>query len=173
MARETGSSGSTGWNNSVRSRLYLNRILTDVQGEGRLEADPDLRVLASTKTNYGRLGDEIRVRWKDGVFVPLDAAGSGALASVTKEMVANEAFLRLLRWHEEQGIDVNPKAGPNYAPKVFSSHSKSEGVSRQAFKGAMERLLEASKIWIEKIGPPSRRTTRLTIIEPTSEGEEK
>jgi RecA-family ATPase len=173
MAAGTGSSGSTGWNNSVRSRLYLNRVLTEIQGEkGKpIETDPDLRTLITTKTNYGRKGDEIRLRWSNGVFVALDQAASGAIASLTKEAVANEAFMRLLRLHEAQGIDVNPKAGPNYAPKVFANHSQSEGFSRHAFKNAMERLLHSRKIEVEKIGPPSRKTLRLTISLATADDE--
>ena len=68
MSAGTGSSGSTGWNNSVRSRLYLNRVLTEIPGEkGKLiETDPDLRTLITTKTNYGRKGDEVRLRWSCG-----------------------------------------------------------------------------------------------------------
>ena len=58
-----GTSGSTGWNNSVRSRLYLSRI-TD---EG-FEPDPDARILATKKANYGRTGGEMRLTWKAGVF---------------------------------------------------------------------------------------------------------
>ena len=39
----TGTSGSTGWNNSVRSRLYLERVKDD-----GYEADPDARVARQT-----------------------------------------------------------------------------------------------------------------------------
>jgi RecA-family ATPase len=44
MASGSGTSGSTAWSNSVRARLYLERILDD----GNREIDPDLRVSAAT-----------------------------------------------------------------------------------------------------------------------------
>jgi hypothetical protein len=75
--------------------------------------------------------------------------------------VAEQAFLRLLRWHEEHGIAVSAKPSSAFAPKVFAAHSKSEGFSKHAFKGAMERLLTAGKIKIEEIGPSYRRTSRI------------
>lgn len=54
MASGTGASGSTAWNNSVRSRLYLSRIIQD-----GYEPDPDTRVLTTKKLNSGRIGGEI------------------------------------------------------------------------------------------------------------------
>ena len=65
MAADSGTSGSTAWSNSVRARLYLERILD----EGNREIDPDLRVLRVKKSNYGPVGLELRLRWQSGAFV--------------------------------------------------------------------------------------------------------
>ena len=54
MANGSGISGSTAWNGSVRSRLYLKRVK-----DNDYEADPDARVLTTMKANYGRVGGEI------------------------------------------------------------------------------------------------------------------
>lgn len=171
IAAGTGSSGSTGWNNSVRSRLYFGRVLSEIPGEKRFEADPDLRLLTTTKTNYGRMGDEIRVRWNQGMFEPAGGNVSG-LGALARDVAANEAFLRLLRLHEEQGIEVSPKPSPSYAPTIFAGHSKAEGMTKRAFKTAMERLLEAGKIRIEQTGPPSRRKQTLTAFaEDSTDGD--
>ena len=116
LAAGTGSSGSTGWNNSVRSRLYLNRVLTEIHGEkGKLiETDPDLRALITTKTNYGRKGDEVRLRWSNGVFVALDQAASGAIASLTKEADTRAAggalVLRMISRRIEMASVVSSRA---------------------------------------------------------------
>ena len=61
----TGTSGSTAWSNSVRSRLYLETVKDD----GGVESDPDLRVLRTKKANYGARGGEIHLRWSQGCFV--------------------------------------------------------------------------------------------------------
>ena len=68
LATGTGASGSTAWNNSVRSRLYLERVF--VEGE---EADPDLRKLTTKKSNYGPTGAEVLLRWTAGAFEVLTA----------------------------------------------------------------------------------------------------
>jgi len=64
LDRGSGTSGSTAWNNAVRSRLYLTRP----EGE-----DDDVRVLKTVKANYGRIGETILLRRKGGVFVVREA----------------------------------------------------------------------------------------------------
>ena len=76
MATGSGSSGSTAWNNSVRSRLYLDRVR-----EGGVELDPDVRVLRTMKTNYGRAGGEIRLRWQRWRFHSRCGSGNESRAS--------------------------------------------------------------------------------------------
>jgi AAA domain len=55
-----GDSGSTGWSNAFRSRLYIRHI----------EDDPNGRILDRKKANYASRNDELRLRWHDGVIVP-------------------------------------------------------------------------------------------------------
>ena len=52
IASGTGSSGSTGWNGSMRARMYLTSVLGD-KGD---EPDPCLRQLKIMKSNYGAYG---------------------------------------------------------------------------------------------------------------------
>jgi RecA-family ATPase len=56
-----GTGGSTAWNNTVRSRLYLD--LPNPAG-------PDARLMRRMKANYAARSGEVRLRWKDGVLVP-------------------------------------------------------------------------------------------------------
>src|SRR5207249_1126483 len=63
----TGLSGSTAWNASVRSRMYLRRMVTDADEE----PDPDLRVLEILKSNYGPVGETVNLRWDKGLFLPV------------------------------------------------------------------------------------------------------
>lgn len=74
----TGESGSTGWNNSVRVRLYLHRV-TNENGH---EPDEDVRVLEVMKSNYSRKGRKIQLRWDGGRFVADSSAGSSYLDGV-------------------------------------------------------------------------------------------
>src|SRR5262249_3793400 len=72
IASGTGLSGSTAWNASVRSRLYLKRATTAKDEE----PDPNLRVLEVMKNNYGPVGETVMLRWSDGVFLPTPTLGS-------------------------------------------------------------------------------------------------
>lgn len=70
----SGMSGSTGWNNAVRSRLYFTfkRSSNGKNGDDEEESDPDARYLTPKKANYTKLGDAISLRWEDGRFVRAD-----------------------------------------------------------------------------------------------------
>lgn len=152
----SGSSGSTAWNNSVRSRIYFSRVIDD-----GYEADPDARILATKKANYGRVGEEIGVKWRDGVFVA-DAPDTG-LDRLARSSKAERVFLRLLEETLSQGRKVNHAGGQNYAPNVFATHPDSEGCSRQALRSAMEKHLATGRIVVAEDGPPSRRRQFLDV----------
>ncbi|SFQ55705.1 RecA-family ATPase [Roseivivax halotolerans] len=154
LSSGTGTSGSTAWSNSVRSRLYLSRILDD-----GFEADPDRRVLTTKKNNYGRIGAETRMTWRDGVFVPeVSDHGLDKRAAGDK---AQRVFLKLLAKRISQGRFVNAAGGPTYAPKVFAEDPDAEGMTKRAMKGAMESLFAAGKIKIESHGPASKRRSHI------------
>lgn len=158
IASGSGSSGSTGWSNSVRSRLYFERMPAK---DG--EADPDLRRLTVKKSNYGRVGDETIVRWRDGMF-RLDGGQS------TADRRAHEAriealFLMLLLKLEAEGRTVSDKPSASWAPKVFESHPAADGITKQAFERAMDALFAAGKIKVAMVGPASRQTRKIVIAD--------
>lgn len=153
----SGSSGSTGWNNSVRSRLYFERV-TD---EGH-EADPDLRVMRTMKANYGRIGGELGVRWKDGAFVPLSSEnGLDRMAAAAK---AERVFLKLLREFSQEGRTLSDKISSAYAPALFAKSGRAEGCSKRQLAAAMETLFVAGKIKMLEGGSPSRPTRTMCEV---------
>ena len=160
MASGTGAGGNTAWNNSVRARLYLDRVVMN-DGGHRFEPDPDARILRNKKNNYGRTGGEIALRWVDGAF-QAEASPAG-LDAVASNAHAERIFKDLLDLFGKQGRRVNAAPGANYAPKVFAGHPQSEGVTNRAFKAAMERLLIAGEIHAAEEGPPSKRRSFLVL----------
>lgn len=153
LSSGSGLSGSTAWNNSVRSRLYLTRPT----GEG---ADPNERLLKRVKANYSGTGDQIRLRWQAGAFVALDPpTGIDRAAEASR---AERVFLSLLAEHQRLGIPVSPSPkANNAAPTMFARHPDREGLSRQALEAAMFRLIRGGRVKAETKGPPSRQTTVL------------
>ena len=150
-----GTSGSTAWSNSVRSRLYLERVK-----DGEREIDANRRVLSVKKSNYGPVGLELRLRWSNGAFV-LDGPATG-FDKLAAEAKAETVFLALLRAYDDQGRRVSPNPGSNYAPVVFAGDDDAEGVTNKALARAMTKLLKANRIHIEKVGPQSRQRDKLT-----------
>jgi RecA-family ATPase len=161
IASGTGLSGSTAWNASVRSRLYLKRATTAKDEE----PDPNLRVLEVMKNNYGPVGETITLRWTDGLFLPVAAPGS--LEKLAREQKVDELFLRLLgRWNE-QGRNVSDKPKANgYAPGSFANEPEAQAAqaSKRELAEAMERLFRAKKIRSEPYGAPSRGWSRLMLV---------
>jgi RecA-family ATPase len=153
----SGLSGSTAWNNSVRSRLLLDRP----RGDKGDEVDPDLRVLRGMKANYARGDASIWLRWQKGRWAP-----DGSLESfngVATQAKVDQVFLDLVGRFQAEGRDVSPNRGPTYAPAILSSHPDALGVSRKALELAMNRLLGAKKIVVEPLGPPSKRRSRIIL----------
>jgi RecA-family ATPase len=159
MTRRSGLSGSTAWNASVRSRLYLERIKRD---DGT-EPDPDARILRMVKNNYGPTGEEFRVRYKRGVFVPLDATAR-SFQVVAGQAKVDDTFLSLLAAFEAEGRHVSATPSANYAPAVFAKDGRAEGVTKHGFVEAMSRLFAAKRIHVEEFGRASRRLKRIVAI---------
>lgn len=159
LARGDGGSGSLGWGNSVRSRLYFERM----KGEDGGEADPDVRRLATMKANYAQKGLELRVRWQRGVFVPIPVQGTAAYGAQAAADHAEEVFLRMLTTYIAEKRDVSHNPSRTFAPAVFAKDHRAEGLKSVTLKQAMDRLFEKRKIAVHVGGSPSRPRHRIVL----------
>ena len=150
----TGEAGSTAWSNAVRSRLYL------VHEDG---APQDERVLKTMKANYSPLGNEIPLKWQDGVFVP-NHPETGTFGSIKKGR-AETIFLEALDRLTAQGQTINARSNqPNYAPKLMAKQGLTQGLKVRDLETAMGRLLNTGEIKIEDTGTKSRPRTALVRV---------
>ena len=149
----TGLSGSTGWHNSVRARMFFRTAATE-QGE---EPDPELRELAFMKNNYGPIGAKVLLRWRNGVFVP--EPGQGTIEKAAADQKAEHLFLSLLG----RIPNVSNKSGVSFAPALFAKEPEAVAakISKEALANAMRRLFAANKLHMEQYGYPSRGTYRI------------
>ncbi|MEB3214528.1 MAG: AAA family ATPase, partial [Leptolyngbyaceae bacterium] len=65
LASKSGVGGSTAWNNTLRSRLYLTRPKEVQEEDGEAS---DMRTLKRMKSNYARAGVSLDVMYDDGAF---------------------------------------------------------------------------------------------------------
>jgi RecA-family ATPase len=158
---DKGTSGSTGWSNSVRSRIYLKRIY---EKDGR-EPDEDARALSVGKLNYGRVGLEIPMRWQSGVLVPMSVGPTGdPMVAAAK---ADRVFVELLRKYMGQNQYVSMSTGKSFAPFIFAKDAAVQGVNKAALTEAMKRLVDAGTIENAPHGAASKKMFRLYVA-PTS-----
>ena len=153
----SGESGSTAWNNAVRSRLYLHRP------EGEIAADESERILTRKKSNYARAGESLTLNWRDGVLVANPSPG-GVLAGMQGRN-AERVFLELLDAVTGENRYVSDSShSHNYAPRLFAKRPGREGFNKGDFAGAMERLFSDGKIRVEEYGREHDNRKRIVAV---------
>ena len=148
--------GSTQWNNSFRSRLTFGRV----KAESGEQPDSDERILARRKANYASIDVEIKMRWVNGVFVPI--LPEDGIDSAIKRAECEAVFLNLLDTFEaqKQRVSASKNAG-NFAPKVFGMHPDRQGFRAKDFERAMTTLLRTRQIKLIDYGRPGDVRQRL------------
>ena len=131
---KTGNSGSTAWNNTVRSRLYLYR-----------PEDAQHLILKTMKANYSANGGEIRLEYRKGCFYNLDAANTAA--PIYQQLNAEDTFIKCLRAANKQYRRVTASKYGSYAPKVFAAMKEINRYFTQAdFERAMLKLYDLGRL---------------------------
>jgi len=165
----TGESGSTAWNNAVRSRLYLKKPGPPTNGFGNGHEPPEDtgppvkgRILENMKANYSASGSRIQLDWEDGVYVA-EQAPSTVERRATQDK-AQRVFLKMLDHFKNLNRNVTDNSySRNYAPAEFMKSDLREGVTRRDFERAMHTLFDRGVISIEEYGPQSKRNRRISF----------
>lgn len=170
--RATGSefSGSTAWENAVRSRLFLSDRKPDAKifTPGAEEESPagDRRYLAKRKTNYS--GRELRTfRYENGVLIPEDVASAGgglidALSDRRDETVVLDAFRKLTGELGQQPTDGS--TSPHFLPRLILQFNLGDGRTQRDLAQAMRRLMIDQKLRREQIGKYGNRNPRFGLV---------
>ncbi|MFB0874249.1 AAA family ATPase [Sphingobium sp. sgz301303] len=157
MSNGSGLSGSTVWNNSVRSRLYMKR-----------DDQSDLRTIEVMKANYGAVGQQISVKWERGAFVIVGTVGTAAAKRKANDQSADELFLQILAAFDASGKTVaRAPQSIDYAPKLFAKHPDAQGFTKQQFAVAMDRLFSTGRIGEQAVGFASK-SKRVIVAAATS-----
>jgi RecA-family ATPase len=111
----TGTSGSTAWNNSVRSRWYLEKPASS----GDEPENDNIRILSQKKSNYSALDKTgIELEWKEGVF-QIKEGESSFLRKLELSNLSKECLDVIERGAEKMRfLSIYPNT-QNYAPKIL------------------------------------------------------
>lgn len=129
-------SGSTGWENAVRSRLFIERPEDE-------DDDTVQRVMVRGKSNYASKGAKVAMAWHKGAFVaPSELPADDGMDPGSAAALMNERFLDCLAECTAQRRSVSDSPySRNYAPKVFAGMPTAKKAKMKEMQMAMERLL--------------------------------
>lgn len=154
-------SGSTAWEGSVRSRLYLGERLPDAEPSADDAADDAVRYLARRKANYSAK-DWVKLEYCRGVLMParVDAAPFGA---PTAEYQA-DTVLRAVRTLAAKGIHGNTSTrSGEYLPRLAKQYDLLERSTEQQFAAAMRKLILAGRLVSGEVGRYQNRTPKVAL----------
>jgi AAA domain/Bifunctional DNA primase/polymerase, N-terminal len=164
-----GTSGSTAWHASVRSRLYLTHAAKDKTGP--------MRRLENMKANYGAGGDVFMLKWHRGAFdcvstkqtapddvvAGVDEAGepieSVASAIPSTGSVIDDALLLAVREAADEGVQLtNAVNSPFYPPKVLRRRSDVLPLyPMDDVEASWERAVKAGRVVVAVVGRKQNR----------------
>jgi RecA-family ATPase len=172
----SGLSGSTAWNNSVRSRLYLKNEKKKDRDDDDEERDDDAggRILEFMKSNYSALAAPIRLIWADGLLMPEQTLA--ALTPVERaalDQQASDIFMALLARFNRQDLPVSRKEkANNFAPKVFAGEPEALALPctlprrKLLLRHALKALLSHERIMLgsgPRAAPKSKQSECLIV----------
>lgn len=158
MQEGTGRSGSTGWANAVRSRLYLSRP------EG--DETSDIRTLKTTKANYAKLGTEIYLRWQRGAFIQIE--GEEARLSTSAEAAVVAALKAASERNEH--LSTNPRS-PTYLGRRVLNSPEGRKIKKEAVEAAIEDMQRRGVLSVAQI--PDAKNRPQPVFQLNDTGYEK
>lgn len=167
--RQEGRSGSTGWSNAARSRMYLRRPKGVEAG--------DARELEAMKTNYAGVGSRIQLKWARGAFLAQAASKPGVdvdelrgAVLPTIEDVTQRAVLEALARAENDNLPLNLNARSTaYAPRVLKRAYGVDGRSDEV-EAALLALEARGLVRVATWRDTSRNLVTGYKVKPVSEG---
>ena len=100
-------------------RLPLSAIPDIVKPTDSEQPDNDLRELQFKRNQYGPLGENVVLRWRNGLFLP--EPGMSSLDKLAREAKADEIFLDLLKRLSAEGRNISPMQTRKPTGRRFSS----------------------------------------------------
>jgi len=154
-------SGSTAWEGSVRSRLFLGNKLPDQQADDEGDEESDVLYLCRRKANYAPQ-DWRRFRFVEGVLVPETPTEAVRFGG----QFAQDAVLRAVRKLHSMGIRGNSSTrSPEFLPKQAAEYNLLDGLSRKQFIRAMREAIKSGRLKNEVVGQYANRTDKLGLVE--------
>ncbi len=154
----TGKSGSSAWFNSVRSSVFMTREKDDKTG--------DLRRLKNTKTNYGKFGDGVLVKWQKGMFALVDPDAPPSPEEKKHREDAKLEFMSRFIEHTSSASSSRLSEGTNgkySAVKTLWKAKRNSEFDLKEFEQALKDLIDDGKLEFARHRVNGRDETNLIL----------
>lgn len=165
-SRSAGSefSGSSAWENTARTRLYLGATLPGEKPDQDQEQQDSVRYLSRRKANYSQK-DWRRMTYADGALTP-DAAepASGLIANI-RAGNAERAIVAALSRLTTMGVYTSDgRRSQNYLPKTMAEYKLDDGLNQRELTAAMRAMMLDGKIKRAEVGKRQNRTPQFGLV---------
>ena len=157
-------SGSSAWENTARTRLYLGATLPGARVDPDEQPNDAVRYLSRRKANYSPK-DWRRMTYADGALTPDEPADSGGIISTINKDRANRVVLTGLTKLSAMGL--YPSGGqksPNFLPKLLAEYKLDDGLSGRDLASAMRELMTSCVLKMETIGNAKNRNAIRVLV---------
>lgn len=161
-------SGSTAWENAVRSRWYLGRRMPGEAEPDDGEADASaVRYLARRKANYASSGgseDAIRMLISDGVMRPELPDDTSDVYGAARKRADENVVIAGIAALAGRGITMSERPGPTYLPRMLRQYELHSGIGHRDLAEAMRRLIVSGRIQRAEVGRDHARRPRFGLV---------
>lgn len=157
-------SGSSAWENTARTRLYLGANLPDNKDQDIVPSD-NVRYLSRRKANYSPK-DWRRMTYADGALTPdpVEDEGGGIIAGI-KHGRARRIIVDGLQKLATMGIHgTDGKRSPNFLPKALAEYGLNEGLPSHELATAMRSLMLDGRLLRQQVGKTQNRTAIMGLV---------
>lgn len=157
-------SGSTAWENAVRSRLWFSDKKPDeAPSETEEQADPTIRYLARRKANYS--AKDMRVlHYAEGAFsVERNGIDTGIIGAIGKRN-AERVIIRGIAAVEKLGHTPSDSPCANYLPKLLMEYRLNDGFSKADLTSAMKRVIGDGTVTRRPERTGNRSSERIRLV---------
>ncbi len=165
-ARSVGSefSGSSAWENTARTRLYLGAKLPGEKADADEAPHDDVRYLARRKSNYSPK-DWRKFNYRDGVLVPEAVEATGGIVGHLKGQAAERLVLMALERLAGMGVTATDShTSPRFLPKAMQEYQLGGDYGRRELAEAMRRLMLEGKLVRGQVGVRNNRNPVLGLM---------
>lgn len=153
-------SGSSAWENTARTRLYLGATLPDQKpGESSEEPTDSVRYLSRRKANYSPK-DWRRMTYADGALTPdaQETDSQGGVVAHIRARNAEQAILQGLQKLSSLGVHATDGTrSPNFLPKLLKEYNLHNNLQSNELSSAMRSMMLEGKIKRDIVGKTQNR----------------